>query len=228
MTSNSDSSAQFPDDGAPKNVRSAAIASELEAEIVMGTIPAGARLDEQSLTKRFGVSRTPIREALHTLVARSLAERVPYRGVIVVNITRDRIEEMFEAMGEVEALCGQFAAERMSIGDRGKLEALHARMGEIARSGDTTEYSALNTEFHGMIYKGTQNRDIAELADQLRLKLAPFRKKQLQSKERVMQSCIEHQAIVEAIIERDTRAASKALRRHLTIAAQEVLSTIPA
>ena len=226
MTSNSESSSQFPDDGATKNVRSAAIAAELEAEIVMGTIPAGSRLDEQSLTKRFDVSRTPIREALHILVARSLAERVPYRGVIVVDITPDRIEEMFEAMGEVEALCGQFAAERMSIGERGKLEALHARMGEIAKSGDTADYSALNTEFHGMIYKGTQNRDIAELAEQLRPKLAPFRKQQLQSRERVLQSCIEHQAIVEAIIERDTQAAAKALRRHLTIAAQEVLSAI--
>ena len=226
MSSSSDPIPTKSSDAASKNVRSVAIAAELESEIVKGTIPAGARLDEQTLTKRFNVSRTPIREALHILVARSLAERVPYRGVIVVDITPDRIEEMFEAMGEIEALCGQFAAERMGIGERGKLEALHTEMGELARSGDPSDYAALNTRFHGMIYAGTQNRDIADLAEQLRLKLAPFRRSQLQSRERVLQSNAEHQTIVEAILERDTQAASKALRKHLIIAAQEVLAGI--
>lgn len=207
-----------------RDVHSIAIAAELESEIVRGAVPAGSRLDEQSLTRRFGVSRTPVREALHMLVARSLAERLPYRGVVVVDITRERIEQMFEAMGEIEALCGRFAAERMTIGERGQMEVLHKSMAKIAADGDSAAYEAANTEFHTMIYSGTHNEDIEVLAETLRLKLAPFRKTQLQSIDRMTRSNEEHTAIVTAIIEKDAQAAERALRRHLVSASREVLS----
>jgi DNA-binding GntR family transcriptional regulator len=210
--------------GGVRDVHSIAIAAELESEIVTGVVPAGSRLDEQSLTRRFGVSRTPVREALHMLVARSLAERLPYRGVVVVDITRERIEQMFEAMGEIEALCGRFAAERMTIGERGQLEDMHKSMAEIAADGDSAAYEAANTEFHTMIYSGTHNEDIEGLAETLRLKLAPFRKTQLQSTDRMTRSNEEHTAIVNAIIVKDSQAAERALRRHLVSASREVLS----
>ncbi|WP_294607190.1 GntR family transcriptional regulator [Roseovarius sp.] len=209
---------------AVRDVHSTAIAADLETEIVTGVIGAGSRLDEQSLTQRFGVSRTPVREALHILVARSLAERLPYRGVVVADITRERIEQMFEAMGEVEALCGRFAAERMTIGERGRLDELHKHMSDIATNGTSADYEAANTDFHAMIYAGTRNEDIEGLADTLRLKLAPFRKTQLQSPDRMARSNEEHTAIVSAILEKNTKAAERALRRHLVRAAREVLS----
>ncbi|MDX1779824.1 MAG: GntR family transcriptional regulator [Thalassovita sp.] len=209
---------------AVRELHSTVIAAELETEIVTGKIGAGSRLDEQSLTRRFGVSRTPVREALHALVARSLAERLPYRGVVVLDITRQRIEQMFEAMGEVEALCGRFAAERMTIGERGQLEELHKTMTGISTSGDAAGYEAANTEFHAMIYAGTRNEDVEGLAETLRLKLAPFRKTQLKSLGRMSRSNEEHSEIVTAILEKDTQAAERALRRHLVSAAREVLS----
>lgn len=207
-----------------RELHSTAIAQQLEGEIVSGALEAGSKLDEQSLTRRFGVSRTPIREALHVLVARSLAERVPYRGVLVVDITRDRVEQMFEAMGEIEALCGRFAAERMTIGERGELEDLHQRMGLLAENGASEAYEAANSEFHQRIFASTHNVDLIELANTLRLKLAPFRKSQLKSLSRMARSNEEHAAIVSALLERDPKRAEKALRRHLVSAAREVLS----
>lgn len=207
-----------------REVASVSIEATLEAEIVAGQIAAGTKLDEQSLTERFGVSRTPVREALHMLVSRSLAERVPYRGVIVVDITRDRIEQMFEAMGEVEALCGRFAAERMTIGERAELEDLHRRMGDLVKAGDAAAYEAANGEFHDRIFKGTHNVDLTELAYTLRLKLAPFRRFQLRSQLRMEQSHQEHEAIVLALLDHDPQAAEKALRRHLVSAAREALA----
>ncbi|KGB82662.1 MAG: GntR family transcriptional regulator [Confluentimicrobium sp.] len=212
---------------AHRELHSTMIASQLENEIVSGRLKAGSKLDEQSLTQRFGVSRTPIREALHVLVARSLAERVPYRGVLVVDITRDRIEQMFEAMGEIEALCGRFAAERMTIGERGELEELHRRMNTMAADGDSEAYEAANTEFHGRIFASTHNEDLIELANNLRLKLAPFRRSQLRQAERMARSSEEHEAIVSALLDRDPKRAEKALRRHLVSAAREVLARMP-
>lgn len=210
----------------PRELHSTVIASQLEAEIVAGELKAGTKLDEKTLTERFGVSRTPIREALHVLVARSLAERVPYRGVVVVDITRDRIEQMFEAMGEIEALCGRIAAERMQTSERIALETLHRRMSEQAKAGDAENYEGANIEFHERIFRGTHNDDLIELANTLRLKLAPFRKSQLRSARRVERSNEEHDEIVNAILDRDPKRTEKALRRHLVSAAREVLSRI--
>lgn len=207
-----------------RQLQSTLIAAQLEAEIVAGDIAAGSKLDEQSLVQRFGVSRTPIREALHELVARSLAERAPYRGVVVANITRDRIEQMFEAMGEIEALCGRLAAERMTIGERGDLEELHLSMAKMARAGDFSAYEVANSEFHQRIFEATHNQDMIELANALRLKLAPFRKSQLKHQERMTRSNEEHEAIVSALLDRDPKRTENALRRHLVSAAREVLS----
>ncbi|GAA4228463.1 GntR family transcriptional regulator [Sagittula sp. NFXS13] len=209
---------------APRPLHSASIAATLEAEIVAGTYAAGEKLDEQSLTKRFGVSRTPIREALHELVARSLADRQPYKGVIVADISRERVEQMFEAMAEVEALCGRFAAERMTMGERVALEELHATMERLSQSGAQDDYDAANTRFHQLIFDGTRNVDLTGLANTLRLKLAPFRKFQLQSGLRMERSHAEHEEIVQALLDRDPKRTEKALRRHLMSAAREVLT----
>ncbi|MFD0981939.1 GntR family transcriptional regulator [Tropicimonas aquimaris] len=215
-----------PGDCPPRELHSTAIAAKLEAEIVSGALKAGEKLDEQGLTKRFGVSRTPIREALHMLVARSLAVRVPYRGVIVAEITRERVEQMFEAMGEIEALCGRIAAERMQTSERVDLERLHRRMSAMAAAGEAQDYEAANIEFHERIFRATRNEDLLELANTLRLKLAPFRKSQLQSERRMARSNEEHTEIVNAILDRDAKRTEQALRRHLVSAAREVLSRL--
>jgi DNA-binding GntR family transcriptional regulator len=206
-----------------KNVHSAFIAAELEREIVHQVLPAGSRLDENALAKRFGVSRTPIREALHVVVSRSLAMRVPYRGVIVTEQSSERIGEMFEAMGEIEAMCGRLAAERMTVSERAAFETLHLKMHRMADQGDFTSYDEANTAFHGLIFEGAHNGEVLEIAQATRLKLAPFRSSQLRTAERIARSCAEHDAIVSAILDRNAREAEKALRRHLQSAARAVL-----
>lgn len=213
-------------DGSSKKLHSEAIADQLSAEIISGSLAAGSKLDEQTLTERFGVSRTPVREALHSLVARSLVERIPYKGVVVASITRSRIEQMFETMGEIEALCGRFAAERMTIGERGHLEMLHLEMNALAANQQIEAYEAANTTFHQSIYLATHNEDMIELAQTLRLKLAPFRRSQLRAEARMKQSSQEHGEIVFALLDRDAKAAESALRRHMVSAAKEVLSVM--
>ncbi|UIY32020.1 GntR family transcriptional regulator (plasmid) [Neorhizobium galegae] len=101
-----------------KKIRSDAIAEQLEEAVINGEIAAGARLDETSIAAQFNVSRTPVREALHILCGRGLAEREPYKGVIVTQISAERIDEMFEAMAELEATCGRLASHRMTMSER--------------------------------------------------------------------------------------------------------------
>ena len=208
----------------PKQVLSQSIATALEAEILLGQIAAGTRLDEVALARRFGVSRTPVREALQIVVARALALRQPYKGVVVTDISPERIDQLFEAMSEIEALCGRFAAQRMTMEERSALLSQHEAMVRMAAAGDAKAYEAANTRFHQMIYGGSHNEDFAEMAEAMRLKLSPFRRSQLADAERMARSTAEHDQIVEAIVvARDGQAAEKALRRHLLSAAQAML-----
>ncbi|MEF2071512.1 GntR family transcriptional regulator [Consotaella aegiceratis] len=209
-------------------VRSETIAESLEEDIVGGALPAGAKLDETAIAARFGVSRTPVREALLMLVSRSLAERLPYRGVVVCDLGPDRIDQMFEAMGEIEGLCGRLAAGRMTTIERSRLQERHRTMAPLAATLDFAAYEQANTELHDLIYTGTHNGDLIEIANAMRLKLAPFRRSQLQNHERLAQSNAEHGEIVEAILERDAIRAERALRRHLLGSANAFLSAYAA
>ncbi|HEV7256660.1 MAG TPA: GntR family transcriptional regulator [Bosea sp. (in: a-proteobacteria)] len=208
---------------AARKSRGDSIAEHLEEAVINGTIPAGARLDEASIALQFGVSRTPVREALHILCGRGLAEREPYKGVVVTPISPERIDEMFEAMAELEATCGRLASHRMTMRERAELEGLHRRMNALADEGDLDGYHELNTQFHSLLFQGSHNSDLIAAAQTLRLKLASFRRFQLKDRGRVGRSCLEHQQIVDAILDQDAKAAENALRRHLVSAAQEVL-----
>ena len=198
-----------------RGLHSETIAGRIEADIAAGELPAGAKLDETALAARFGVSRTPVREALQLLVANAMAERVPYKGVVVARLSIERIDEIFEAMGEIEALCGRLAAGKMSMAERVTLERLHSAMEVMAEAGDVEAYEQANSAFHGLIYAGCHNRELAEVAETLRRRLAPFRRSQLLNAERLLTSSSEHAEIVGAIIERDGLAAERHLRRHL-------------
>jgi len=206
-----------------RKVQSDIVAERLEEEIITGRVPGGSRLDENSIAARFGISRTPVREALHALCARSLAERIPYKGVIVAQISTERIGQMFEAMAEMEAMCGRLASQRMSMIERAELGSLHRLMNDLAEKGDNERYEQANTAFHDLIFQGSHNADLVALAQTLRLKLAPFRKYQLRDAGRLKRSCSEHQQIVDALLDQDPKATETALRRHLISAAQEVL-----
>ena len=101
---------------------------QLADEIVRGALAPGAPLDETDIARRFNVSRTPVREALRQLAASGLVEARAHRGAVVARPTLDGLNEMFEAMAELEALCAGLAAERMPAAERARLEAIHEEL----------------------------------------------------------------------------------------------------
>ncbi|KAJ57191.1 hypothetical protein ACMU_01480 [Actibacterium mucosum KCTC 23349] len=198
-----------------KGVHSQMISDILEEEILKGELTPGTRLSEQSIAARFGVSRTPVREALQNIASRSLVERLPYKGVIVRDLDTDRIDMMFEAMAELEALCGGLAAERIREDELNRLERMHLRMSEMAAQNASRDYEAINLDFHSLIYKSCGNEDLSAMAHDMRIKLAPFRKTQLFRVERLQMSNREHAVIVQLLATRNKAGTQEALRRHL-------------
>jgi DNA-binding GntR family transcriptional regulator len=127
---------------------------QLADEIVRGAIPPGSGLDETELARRFGVSRTPVREAIRQLAASGLVEVRPHRGAVVARPSEERLIGMFEAMAELEALCAGLAAERMAPSERAELEAVHEELRTLIQSGDPQRYHEVNEAFHAVIYAG--------------------------------------------------------------------------
>ena len=197
--------------------RAEALRDQLEQDIVTGHFRPGDRLDEQSLAARFGVSRTPIREALMQLASTGMVELQPRRGAFVASLTLQAVIERFEAMAALEGMCGALAARRITEAQRARLVAAHEECVEATRNGCADTYYYANERFHRTIYEACHNHYLAEQAGQLHTLLKPYRRLQLRARHRVSQSLGEHAMIVEAIAAGDSAGAERHLREHILI-----------
>lgn len=186
---------------------------QLADEILEGGLEPGARLDEQDLAARFGVSRTPVREALRLLAATGLVQDRPRKGFVVTAVTPQRMAEMFEVMGEFEASCARFAALRMTADEARALADLHARARDAT---DPGAYDLINSDFHSAIYAGGHNSFLEETARALRQRVRPFRRAQFRLVGRLGDSWAEHDAVVRAIARGDGEGAYWAMRAHVS------------
>ena len=192
----------------------------LEKDIISGVVQPGGRFDEAELCQQYGVSRTPVREALLQLSAVGLVELRPRQGALVTAIPLAKMAQMFEVMAELEAFCAALAAERMTTTERHLLQA--AQQDCIAFSSDGSEeglnrYFDANYAFHRIIYDGSHNEFLSQQTMQLRNRLTPYRRFRLQSPARLRVSSEEHQAILKHILAGDSTGAASAIRGHLTI-----------
>jgi DNA-binding GntR family transcriptional regulator len=190
---------------------------KIENEIIEGRFFPGERLDETLLAERYGVSRTPIREALHSLSASGFVEVRPHRGAVVAEIGPERLLEMFEVMAELEALCARAAARRMTEADYRVLVAAHETSAESVRAGDSDRYYYDNERFHLAIYAASHNDFLAEQTRILHRRLQPYRRLQLRVRNRMTTSYQEHCEIIEAIRAGNGELAAQILRAHVLI-----------
>ena len=197
--------------------RSEELSELIEEQIATGARQRGTRLDEQELAAEFGVSRTPIREALIQLAAVGLVEMRPRRGAIVADIGPARLCEMFDVMAELEAMCGRLAARRIDDAEQKQLLKAHHACEAARDAQDPNEYYRLNEVFHQCIYAASHNGFLAEQATALHRRLRPYRRLQLRVRNRMQTSYAEHQAIVDAILAGDGERAAEALRGHVTV-----------
>ena len=187
----------------------------LADEIVRGIRPPGVALDETEIAQRFSVSRTPVREALRQLVASGLVDARAHRGAVVAQPSLDRLNGMFEAMAELEALCAGLAAERMTAVERQALEAVHEDLRVLSSDGSPERFHEVNERFHNAIYAGSRNAYIAEITLATRVRVQPFRRAQFRNLGRLAKSHAEHDRVVIAIMRGDRTAAAVAMRYHI-------------
>lgn len=186
----------------------------LEA-IDQGVYRPGDRLVESELADRFGVSRTPIREALQRLETQSLLAR-DGRSLIVASLDHNQMAELYAVRTELEGLAARLAARHATEEEVRVLRDMVAE--DQALLNDPAALARANRRFHKQIHLASHNRYLVQQLDLVYRSMALMATTSLAARGRGEIALAEHQAIVDAIGCRDEEAATKALKDHISVA----------
>jgi DNA-binding GntR family transcriptional regulator len=180
------------------------------------------RLDERKLASDFGISRTPVREAMAQLESEGFVRSVPRRGIYVVRKTKREVIEMITVWAALESMAARLVAENAGEEEISGLRRMFATFegGELRAHLD--EYSEVNIEFHQTIIRMSQNRVLIGLAENLFTHMRMIRRKTIGEKDRADRSIRDHMSIIEALEKRDTRRAEQLVRDHALGLAEHV------
>ncbi|HEY0835913.1 MAG TPA: GntR family transcriptional regulator [Azospirillum sp.] len=191
------------------------VVGRLREMIVEGELPPGERLNERELCALFGISRTPLREALKVLASEGLVVLLPNRGARVTRLTRRDIEDMFQVMGALEALSGELACERITDGAVEEVRALHYEMLAHYARRDLRNYFKLNEAIHRAILAAADNPVLTGMYQSLAGRIRRVRFIANMSRERWDEAVREHERILDALAKRDGAGLARLLREHL-------------
>ena len=175
----------------------------------------GEPLTELELSRRFKVSRTPVREALAKLERDRLVRVVPKKGAFVRTLSHEEIRDLYEVREALEALAVRLAAPRLS---RGELEDFEARFRELRARNPKATYTAvrpLGEEFHRYLLKRAENAALARILDDMREQVRPVWTLSIAAPRRVQALIREHLAIIEALAHARTRRAERLMAFHI-------------
>ncbi len=182
--------------------------------IVDGSLPPGERLNERALCERFGVSRTPLHEAILILAREGMVEITPRRGTRVAVLQVEQVRDIIELLGGIEALAGALACERASDAAIATVRSRHEEMLGFFESGDMLGYFKANEEVHGLIVAAAGNAELAAQHRSLRARVLRALFMPNFRSERWRAAMEEHEAFVEALVARDGHRLSRLLREH--------------
>jgi DNA-binding GntR family transcriptional regulator len=204
-----------PASGAPAHGATVAhIVDSLRCDILARRLAPGERLIESALTKRFSVSRGPVREALRRLAAEGLIEHEPHRGAVVRRLSPRDITELFQIRIEMEALAARLAAQSPDRPARARfIEEIAMIFAEAPRRMEA--YLDENAAFHAAVLRLAGNKQLQELSVRLRLPLIMAQVGDALTVDAMRASVREHRAIAKAIVNADGAAAAAAARAHL-------------
>ncbi|HCX34279.1 MAG TPA: GntR family transcriptional regulator [Rhodocyclaceae bacterium] len=191
------------------------VAERLRQRIFAHELAPGAWIDEQALAAQYGISRTPLREALKVLAAEGLVTLKPRRGCYVAELSEHDLDDIFPLMALLEGRCAFEATRRMKPADLRRLVRLHEALERQAAAGDAGRFFEANHEFHSALHELAGNRWLAEVLANLRKVLRLTRRDSLRLDGRLRQSLEEHRGILAAIRERDAERAQALMHAHL-------------
>lgn len=191
------------------------VAERLRELIRSGELEPRARINELELSERFGISRTPLREAVKILATEGLLELLPNRGARVASISAEEIEEVIEVVAGLEATAADLACRHITPGGFDAIASLHARMLDAWRAGDDRLYFTLNREIHEAIMRASRNATLQAIYATLSGRIQRARYTAHKTPEQWAKAVAEHERMVDLLRARDGAALGALMRDHI-------------
>lgn len=191
------------------------VAERLRTRIYAHELVPGTWVDEQKLAEEYGISRTPMREALKVLASEGLVQLKPRRGCYVTELSEEDLDEIFPVMALLEGRVAYEATTQATDKDMMTLQGIHDRLEKFAKQSNVDGFFEANQDFHQALQQLAGNRWLQKAIDDLRIVVRLTRRDSLRLDGRVTQSLEEHRAILAAIQKRDATEASRLMHDHL-------------
>ena len=208
----------------PESFKSRAYAALKDAIVAMDVYRhrSDIRLDERRLASDFGISRTPVREAMAQLEREGFVRAIPRRGVYVMRKTKREVIEMITAWAALESMAARLITHNAGAEEIAALRTMFTRFENGELHARLDEYSEVNIEFHQSIMRMSRNGVLLSLAENLFTHMRMIRRKTIGEQDRADRSIRDHMHIIEALEARDTKRAEDLVRDHALGLAEHV------
>jgi DNA-binding GntR family transcriptional regulator len=182
--------------------------------IMSGALKPGEKVAEPELAARFGISRTPIREAFRQLESEGYLTVIPRKGALVASFSAKDVEEFYAIKSILEGYAARKACSRLSSREISKLEGINDKLREIAAEGDVRHFFRVHNNFHDMFIRGAGNEKLHDMIAALLKKFQRLRLASLSKPGRMLISVEEHEKIIEAFRSRDAVLAEMLVQKN--------------
>ncbi len=196
------------------------IVNVLRESIIKGTLKPGERVAESDLAEKYGISRTPIREAFRQLETEGFLKVIPRRGAEVASLTEEDVREFYEVKSLLESYAAKVAAERLTERDIKRLELLNASMERFAQNGDIKGFFKTDNEFHDVFIQKCGNEKLCNIIQNLLQQFQRVRIASFVIKGRMEVSVEQHKDIIKACCDKDSGLVEQLVKRNAEYSAK--------
>lgn len=190
------------------------ILESIRDAIISGSIKPGAKVSEPELADRFGISRTPIREAFRQLESEGYLAVIPRKGAVVSAFTQKDVEEFYAIKSILEGYAARLACTRLTDKEIERLKHINQRLTELCEQGDIKQFFKIHNDFHDLFIKAADNEKLRDMINLLVTRFQRLRLMSLSQPGRMLVSVQEHHKIIKAFQERDSEAAELLVRKN--------------
>jgi DNA-binding GntR family transcriptional regulator len=202
------------------------ILETIREAILRGALKPGEKVAEPELAERFGISRTPIRDAFPQLASEGYPTVSPRKGAVVTALTERDVEAFYAIKTILEGYAARMAAVNLSSKDIDRLEAINHRLEQLARDGDVKTFFRVHNEFHELFIRAAGNEKLLELIGQLLMKFNRLRMASLSLPGRMEISVNEHKKILEAFKSNDGEKANQLVSKTAAYGGQVLIQSM--
>jgi len=202
------------------------ILETIREAILKGNLKPGEKVAEPELAERFGISRTPIREAFRQLESEGYLTVIPRKGAVVAALSEQDVQEYYAIKSILEGYAAELAADKLTEKELEKLEAINEKLKQLAEEGDVKNFYRVHNEFHELFLKASGNNKLVELIQQLGMKFNRLRMASLSVNGRMHISVAEHEKLLAAFRKHDGQTAENLVKKTAAIGGKVLLESM--